>query len=89
MRQTFNYTKFNEEKLDSMIESFSMLTEKSIEGKNDTKEYRELNNTLTNNFMKYCVESIPNAKFNSLDDIKNPMIHKNVFFLQTFNTILA
>ena len=42
MRQTFNYTKFNEEKLDSMIESFSMLTEKSIE-ENILMNHRILN----------------------------------------------
>lgn len=89
MRKLFNYNKFNDEVADSIVETFAMLTQKSIEGKNNTPEYQEANNKLNETFMKFCVEAIPGTKFNSMDDIKNPMINRNMFFTQQFNTILA
>ena len=89
MRQVFNYNKFNDEVSDSIVETFAMLTQKSIEGKNNTPEYREANAKLNETFMKFCVEAIPGKTFNSLDDIKNPMINRDMFFVQRFNTILA
>ena len=89
MRQVFNYNKFNDEVADSIIETFAMLTQKSIEGKNNTPEYQEANTKLNETFMKFCVEAIPGKTFNSMDDVKNPMINRDVFFTQRFNTILA
>ena len=89
MRKVFSYTKFNDEIADNIVETFSTLVQKSLEGKNDTPEYQEANSKLNENFMRYCVESIPGVKFNSLEDVKSPMIHKDIFFLQKFNTILA
>lgn len=89
MRQMFSYTKFNDEVADNIVETFTTLVQKSIEGKNNTREYQEANAKLNETFMKYCVEAIPGAKFNSLEDVKNPMIHKDIFFIQKFNTVLA
>lgn len=89
MRQVFNYNKFNDEVADSIVETFAMLTQKSIEGKNNTPEYQEANAKLNETFMKFCVEAIPGKTFNSMDDVKNPMINRDVFFTQRFNTILA
>lgn len=89
MKQMFSYNKFNEENADTLVESFSLLVQKSIEGKNNTPEYKTANSEFNEKFMKYCVEGIPNATFASLEDIKNPMVHKDLFFLQRFNTIMA
>ena len=89
MRQVFSYTKFNDKVADGIVETFSTLVQKSLEGKNDTQEYKEANAQLNETFMRFCVEAIPGAKFSSLEDIKNPMIHNDMFFIQRFNTILA
>ena len=89
MKQVFSYNKFNDVVPDTLVETFNMLVNKSIEHKNDTAEYKDANAKFNTAFMKYCVEAIPNGKFESLDDIKNPMVHRDMFFLQRFNTILA
>ena len=89
MKQMFSYNKFNDIVPDTLVESFNALVQGSMERKNNTVEYQEANAKFNEAFMKYCVEAIPNGKFNSLDDIKNPMIHRDMFFLQRFNTILA
>lgn len=89
MRKTFSYNKSGNEVVDSLVDTFYTLTQKYIEGKGNTEEYRETNATFTDNLMKYCVESIPNATYTSLEMIKNPMVHNNIFFQQTFDTVLA
>ena len=89
MKQIFNYQKFNDETLDGMVETFSVLVDKYLDGKSDTKEYKEANAELTKAFMKYCVERIPDVKFNSLEDVRNPMIHNSIFFTQAFDTVMA
>lgn len=89
MKQVFQYNKFNDETLDNIVETFSVLVDKYLDGKSDTKEYKEANAEVNTALMKYCVEQIPNMKFNSLEDVKNPMIHNNMFFLQAFDTVMA
>lgn len=89
MKQIFAYNKFNDAKLDGIVETFTLLTEKYMDGKADTKEYRDANAQLNHDFMQYCVEQIPNRKFNGIDDVKDPMVHNNMFFLQAFDTIMA
>lgn len=89
MRQMFNYTHFNDEVADGIVESFCALAQKAMEGKSNSAEYQTANAELNETFMRFCVEAIPGTKFNSMDDVKNPMIHNNMFFVQKFNTILA
>lgn len=89
MKKTFNYKKFNIAIADEIVDSMYILTQKFCEGKSQTPEYQELNTDVTNKFMKYCAESIPGYAYNELEDIKNPMVHTNMFFTQTFSTILA
>ena len=89
MRQIFNYRKFNDGMSDGIVETFQSLLAKSMDKKNDTPEYKEANSALNETFMKFCVEAIPGRQFESMEDIKNPMIHNDPFFIQRFNTILA
>ena len=89
MRQVFNYNRFNDEVADGIVETFGVLVNASMEGKNDTADYQEANAKLNETFMRFCVEAIPGRSFNSMEDIKNPMIHNDAFFVQRFNTILA
>lgn len=89
MKKIFTYNKFNDATLDGMVETFSVLVDKHMDGKSGTKEYQECNKNLTEAFMKYCVEQIPGKTFNSLEDVRDPMIHNNMFFLQTFDTVMA
>lgn len=89
MKKIFTYNKFNDATLDGMVETFSVLVDKYLDGKSGTKEYQECNKNLTEAFMKYCVEQIPGKTFNSLEDVRDPMIHNNMFFLQTFDTVMA
>ena len=89
MKRMFSYNLFNDEKLDSLVETFNLLVEKYSEGKGNTPEYEETNAKFNESFMKTCMEAIPGYTFRSLSDLKNPMIHKDLFFLQRFNTILA
>lgn len=89
MKKMFSYRLFNDEKFDSLVETFNLLVEKYSEGKSNTPEYNETNAKFTENFMKVCMEAIPGYSFRGLEDVKNPMINKNLFFLNTFNTILA
>lgn len=89
MKKTFNYNKFNVAIADEIVDSIYTLTQKFCEGKQNTPEYQELNASVTEKFMKYCAESIPGYTYNGLEDVKNPMVHKNMFFTQTFDTIMA
>jgi len=89
MKQIFSYNKFNEDTADTLVESCYALAQSVLEGTDNTVEYEEANKNFNESFMKYCVESIPNAQFSSLDAVKNPQIHKNVFFTTAFDTILA
>lgn len=89
MKRVFNYNHFGDQTADSLVETFNQLVNASIENKNNTKEYKELNQSFTENFMAHCVEAIPNMTFSGLDMVRNPMVHKDLFFLQRFNTILA
>ena len=89
MKRVFNYNHFGDQTADSLVETFNQLVNASIENKNNTKEYKELNQSFTENFMAHCVEAIPNMTFTGLDMVRNPMVHKDLFFLQRFNTILA
>lgn len=89
MKRIFNYHVFNDEKLDSLVETFNLLVEKYSEGKSGTPEYNETNSKFNENIVRVCMEAIPGYTFNSVADVKNPMVHKDLFFLQRFNTILA
>ena len=90
MKKIFNYNKSaltgEQQKL---VESFGMLCDKYLEGKSNTPEYIEANKRFNEEFMKDCVEAMPNVKFESVEQLKNPMIHKNMFFLTQFETVLA
>ena len=89
MKKIFNYNKFNNEVQDTIVETFVSLSQKFLEGKSETQEYREANANLNETFMKECVEANPNLTFSGLDMIKNPMVNGDMFFLHRFNTILA
>ena len=89
MRQVFNYKKFNDVALDGMVETFHTLAEKYMEKKNNTPEYQKANAELNEQFMRYCVESIPGKSFSSLEDIKNPMVYTSGYFKEAFNAVLA
>ena len=91
-KKIFNYNKANvTEDQRGLVEKFGMLCEKFMEGKNNTPEYMNANKELNGAFMKECYASMPNANVEKFDieDVKNPMIHKNMFFITTFETILA
>lgn len=91
MKHMFNFNKFNNEVQDTLVESFVALSNAVIEGKADTAEYKEANRQFNEDFMKECFSAMPNAdmeKF-SLEALKNPMIHKDVFLLHRFDTLLA
>lgn len=88
MRQTFSYLKFNDDKADALVLAFNKLVENTVENKNETEEYKAANKLFNENLVSYCMEGSPLA-FTSLEDIKNPMVHKNAFFTSKFTTILA
>lgn len=89
MKQLFAYNRFNEEVADGLVETAYALTQAYIDGKQTSADYIDANNDFNEKFMKFCVESMPNTTYTGLDQIKNPMVHKNMFFLQTFDTIMA
>lgn len=89
MKKNFSYNVFGNETADTLVTTFNSLVEKSIEGKNGTPEYVEANQNFNTEFMKYCVETIPNMVFSDVKMLSNPMIHANEFFKSSFNTILA
>lgn len=89
MKKIFNYNKFNNEVQDTLVESFIALANSCIEGKSNTNEYKELNKQFNDDFMKECLGAIPNYEFSSIEDLKNPMVNKDVFFLHRFDTLLA
>lgn len=78
MRKVFNYTKFNDEALDMLVESGIALAEAFAANKGNTPEYKEANEKFNAAFMENCVNAIPTEKFESLEQVKNPMIHNNV-----------
>lgn len=89
MKKIFSYNKFDNELANSIVDTVYALAQKSLESKNFTAEYEDANAEVNEKFMKYCVESIPGQTFSAIDMVKNPMIHKDPFFLRTFDTILA
>lgn len=91
MRKIFNYTKFSEERLNTLVESFGALCDAVMNGKADTAEYKEANRVFNESFMRECASAMPsyNEDTFTLEDMKNPMVHKNLFLLERFDTILA
>lgn len=91
MKKIFNYTKFEKQSQNDLVETFQTLCDAYMAGKASTKEYKDTNEKFNFEFMKECHSAIPNAdveNFN-LESLKNPMIHNDVFMLHRFNTILA
>lgn len=89
MKHVFNYNKYSDADFNTLIESGYALTQAYLEGKGNTAEYETANREFTEKYMKTCVEAVPNMKFTSLEDVKNPMINDSTFFIEKFNTILA
>lgn len=91
MKTMFNYRKFNNEAQNALVESFVALCNAHIEGKNNTQEYKDANKQFNEDFMKECYSAIPNADVETftLEEMKNPMVYKDMFMLQRFNTLLA
>lgn len=89
MRKMFNYNKFNVKEQDALVDSFVVLCEKFMEGKSNTSEYQDANKAFNEEFMRQCVTAIPNTTFSGVEMLKNPMIHKDLFMQQRFNTLLA
>ena len=89
MKQVFNHKKLGFELADEIVDTIVNLTDKYMEGKFNTSEYKEANTTVNEQFMKYCVESIPGMSYSELNQIKNPMIHNNPFFKNAFATVLV
>lgn len=90
MKKIFNYNKSAlTDEQNKLVESFGMLCDKFLEGKSANAEYEEANKQFNEKFMENCVNAIPNVKFENIEQLKNPMIHKNIFFLTQFETVLA
>lgn len=89
MKKVFNYTKFNNEVQDTLVESFGALVDAHLNGKANTAEYKEANKQFNEDFMKECVAAIPNTTFSDMSMLKSPAIHNDMFFLHRFNTLLA
>ena len=91
MKKIFNYSKFNNETQDTLVESFGALCDAVMNGKADTAEYKEANREFNASFVKECASAMPsyNEETFSLEDMKNPMVHKNLFLLERFDTLLA
>ena len=91
MKKIFNYSKFNNEAQDTLVESFGALCDAYMNGKADTAEYKEANREFNASFIKECASAMPsyNEDTFSLEDMKNPMVHKNLFLLERFDTLLA
>lgn len=89
MKKVFNYTKFNNDVQDNLVESFGALAEAYMSGKGNTPEYREANKAFNEDFMKECVSAIPNTTFSGIEMLKNPMINGDMFMLHRFDTLLA
>lgn len=91
MKMMFNYNKFNNEAQDALVESFVALCSAHMDGKADTQEYKDANKKFNEEFMKECFSAIPGSDVEAftLEDMKNPMVHKNLFLLQRFDTLLA
>lgn len=88
MKHIFSYNKFNDEALDNIVESGYALTQAFLEGKGNTHEYSEANSKFNEGLMRFCAEGNV-MKYNGLEDIKNPMVHKNSAFLEKFDVVLA
>lgn len=88
MKHIFSYNKFNDEALDGIVESGYALTQAFLEGKGNTHEYSEANKQFNESLMKFCAEGNV-MNYNGLEDIKNPMVHKNSSFLEKFDVVLA
>jgi hypothetical protein len=88
MRQTFSYVKFNNETADTLVLSFNKLVDLSLEGKNETTEYKEANKCFSETLVEYCLEGT-GIEYTGIDVIKNPMVNTNYMFTSRFSTILA
>lgn len=88
MKHIFSYNKFNDEALDGIVESGYALTQAFLEGKGNTHEYSEANKQFNESLMKFCAEGNV-MNYSGLEDIKNPMVHKNSSFLEKFDVVLA
>ena len=88
MRQKFSFNKFNDETANTLVLAFNALVDMTLDGKNNTDEYKEANKLFSENIIEYCVEG-SNLPYSGIEDIKNPMIYSNVLFQSKFNTILA
>lgn len=91
MKTKFNYMKFKEDQNNVLVESFVSLCEARMENKGNTTEYQEANKQFNFDFMKECYAAMPNADVENFDleELKNPMVHNNLFFQNRFNTLLA
>ena len=91
MKMNFSYNKFSSDTQNTLVDSFVALCEATIAGKQNTAEYKEANLQFNAEFMKECASAMPgyNAETFSLNDLKNPMISGDMFFLHRFDAILA
>lgn len=91
MKTKFNYRKFNNEAYNTLVESFVSLCEAQVEGKGNTAEYQEANKQFNLEFMKECYSAMPNAEVENFDleELKNPMVHNDMFFQHRFDTLLS
>ena len=88
MRQKFSFNKTNDETANTLVLAFNALVDMTLDKKNETEEYKEANRLFNENLVQYCMESA-GMTFNSLEDIKNPMVYSDIIFQSKFNTILA
>ena len=91
MKTVFNYNRFNNEVQDTLVESFVALSNAVLDGKGNTAEYKEANAQFNMDFMKECISAMPSANVENfnLEEIKNPMVNGDMFFLHRFDTLLA
>lgn len=89
MKKIFNYTKFANDAHNTLVESFGALCDAVLDKKDNTNEYKEANIAFNESFMKECMSAIPNYEFSSIEDLKNPMIHNDIFMQHRFDTLLA
>lgn len=89
MKQMFSYNKFNDEVANELVDAGYSLAQAYMAGKSNTPEYEDANKEFNASFMKYCVENIPNVVFSSVEMVKEPQIHRNIFFTQNFDMVVA
>jgi len=89
MKTMFRYNKFANEDFNTLVESFGSLCDAYVEGKSNTAEYKEANRAFSETFMKECAKADSTMEFSDMEQLKDPMIHNNLFFVQRFNTLLS